>query len=107
MAIWSEEFEDITDERLLWDLIKYRIQQVSIKYAKEKAREKRKTITEVETALRACDENCGRCPSPENIQQLEVLKLEYQSIDDILAQGAIVRSKATWYQKGERAISIF
>lgn len=28
--------------RLLWDLIKYRIRQVSIKYSKEKARKKRK-----------------------------------------------------------------
>ena len=107
MPIWLQEFESITDKRLLWDLIKYRIRQVSTKFAKEKARKKRQKITDVENNLKACEENCGRCPSPENIQQLEVLKSEYESIYDNLAQGAIVRSKATWYEKGEKSNKYF
>ena len=37
---WLNEFKDVNDKRVLWDLIKYRIRQVSIKYSKEKAREK-------------------------------------------------------------------
>ena len=35
------EFDEVTDKRLLWDLIKYRIRQASIKYSKEKALKKR------------------------------------------------------------------
>ena len=31
MPTWLDEFKDITDKRILWDLIKYRIRQVSIK----------------------------------------------------------------------------
>ena len=37
-----KEFDEVTDKRLLWDLIKYRIRQASIKYSKEKALKKRK-----------------------------------------------------------------
>ena len=35
LPIWLDEFKDITDKRILWDLIKYRIRQVSINYSKE------------------------------------------------------------------------
>ena len=30
-----EEFIDVTDKRVLWDLIKYRIRQFTMKYSKE------------------------------------------------------------------------
>ena len=53
------------------------------------------------------EENCSRCPSAENLEQFEILKLEYDSIYDDLAQGAIVRSKATWYEKGEKSNKYF
>ena len=42
-------------------------------------------------------------PSPENLEQLEILKSEYNSIYEYLSQGAIVRSRATWYEKGEKS----
>jgi len=42
VAMWLNEFNEVTHERLLWNLVKYRIRQVSIKYSKEKAHEKRK-----------------------------------------------------------------
>ena len=32
---WLEEFIDVTDKRVLWDLIKYRIRQFTMKYSKE------------------------------------------------------------------------
>ena len=48
---WLEEFKTIDDKRLLWNLIKYKIRQLSIKYGKEKARKKRKRITDIEASL--------------------------------------------------------
>ena len=42
MPTWLDEFKEITDKRVLWDLIKYRIRQVLIKYSKEKARKSEK-----------------------------------------------------------------
>ena len=107
LPIWLDEFKDITDKRILWDLIKYRIRQVSINYSKEKARKRRKKITDIEASLKTCEENCGRSPSPENLEQLEILKSEYNSIYEYLSQGAIVRSRATWYEKGEKSNKYF
>ena len=107
MPNWLDEFNTIADKRLLWDLIKYRIRQVSMEYGKEKARKKRKNITDIEASLKACEENCVECPSPENLQQLENLKVEYDNLYENIAQGAIIRSRATWYEKGEKSNKYF
>ena len=35
--IWLDEFKEVTDKRVLWGLMKYKMRQVTIKYKKEKA----------------------------------------------------------------------
>ena len=56
--LWNDEFKDVTDPRLFWDLMKYRIRQESISYSKLKARERRKKLyslafeTTLDTKLR-------------------------------------------------------
>jgi len=103
---WLNEFNKVTDKRVLWDLIKYKIRQVSMKYSKERAREKRERVSNIENMLQTCEENCSRCPSKENSEQLEVLKIEYDIYQE-LAEGAIIRSKPTWYEKGQRSHKYF
>ena len=39
---WQKEFNEVLDKRVLWDLIKYRVRQFTIKYAKEKAKKEGK-----------------------------------------------------------------
>ena len=104
---WLAEFNAVTDKRVLWDLIKYRIRQFSIKYSKGKAREKRERVSKIEKMLQTCEEQCSKCPSDENFEQLENLKIEYDDLYEDLAKGAIIRSKATWYEKGERSNKYF
>ena len=57
--------------------------------------------------MKACEENCVECPSSENLQQLENLKVEYDNLYENIAQGAIIRSRATWYEKGEKSNKYF
>ena len=96
MPTWLDEFKGITNKRILWDLTKYKIRQISINYGKQRARKRReKVITDIEASLKICVENCERCPSTVSLERLEILKLEYNNIYENLCQGAIVRSKAT------------
>ena len=85
----------------------YRIRQVSIKYSKEKARKKRKQISDIKVSLRICEERCNESPTLENQEELEMLKMEYDSIYEQIAKGAIIQSKATWYEKGEKSNKYF
>ena len=70
---------------------------------KEKARQRRKNNSDIEASLRTCVERCNESPSAENQEQLEMLQMEYDSIYEEIAKGAIIRSKATWYEKGEKS----
>ena len=99
--VWIDEFKNIKDPRILWDLVKYKIRQESISYSKLKAKERRSKLTALERNLNDCQVLCDGDPSPENINKLEVLKTEYDLQNDYITQGAIIRSRVTWYEQGE------
>ena len=49
------------------------------------------------------EEKCSNYPSTENNEQLDILKLEHENIYEELSKGAIIPSKATWYEMGEKS----
>ena len=91
--------------RVLWDLIKYRIRQVSLRYSKKKARLRKVKMLEIERSLTFYQEKCAADPSSEIFEQLEILKVKYDAHFDYLSQGAIIRSRAPWYEKGGKNTS--
>ena len=99
---WIQEFADVQDKRLLWDLIKYKIRQFTISYSKGKAKERRNKFQDVENRLKENEKLCAENPTEENIEALEELKIEYNSLYDYFTQGNIIRSRANWYEKGEK-----
>lgn len=107
VLVWLNEFDEVTDKRLLWDLIKYRIRQVPKKYSKEKTRKKRKQLSDIEISLMICEERCDESPTLENQEELEMLKMEYDSMYEQIAKGNNIRSKATWYGKGKKSNKYF
>ena len=72
VPLWLDEFKEVIDKRVLWDLIKYRIRQVTINYSKEKARQRRQKISDIENSRKVLEEKCGNNPTTENIEQLEI-----------------------------------
>ena len=90
VPMWLKEFDEVTDKRLWWDLIKYKIKQASIKCSKEKVLKKRKKISDLETSLRICEEKCNESPTFENKEKLEMLKMEYDSVYEQRAKGPII-----------------
>ena len=105
--VWVEEFRDIQDPRLLWDLIKYKIRQETISYSKRNARERKAKLTTLEEKLTILQELCDQDPSTDNLNRLEILKTEYDLQYEYIAQGAIIRSRARWYEQGEKSNKYF
>ena len=99
---WLEEFNEVVDKRVLWDLLKYKIRQFTIKYSKEKAHSRKAKVKDLEEKLQNCTKKCEDDPSKENVQELECLQAEYDDLYDYITQGAIIRSRANWYEKGEK-----
>ena len=63
-------------------------------------------MSAIKNSRKVLEEKCGNNPTTENIEQLEILKLEHENIYEEFSNGAIIRSKATWYEKGEKKTNI-
>ena len=61
-------------------------------------------LQNVEEALTECAEKYDSDPNTKKLEELECLQTEYDGMYDYITQGAIIRSRATWYEFGERNI---
>ena len=105
LKYWLEE---VIDKRVPWDLLKYKIRQFTIDYSKIKARITRAKLNEIEDIkLPRCSENCDADPSTQNVEELGCLEAEYDRLYEYITQGAIIRSRATWYEKRENSSKYF
>ena len=59
-------------------------------------------LQNLEEALTKCAEKYDSDPNAKSLVELECLQTEYDSMYDYITQGAIIRSRATWYEFGER-----
>ena len=74
---WLTEFSEVLVKRVLWDLVKYRIRQTTIKYSKQIAKNRKSQLHTCEQNLKQWEENCSLDPSEENIAKMDTAKNEY------------------------------
>ena len=67
---WLEEFNEVVDRRVLWDLLKYKIRQLTINYSNIKARSRKAKVNELERKLRECTEKCDADPSKQTAEEM-------------------------------------
>ena len=98
---WLEEFKEVVDKRVLWDLLKYKIRQFTIKYGKEKAHSRKAKVKDLEEKLQNCTKKCEDDPLKENVYKqntMECLQAEYDDLSDYITQGANIRSHANCWR---------
>ena len=95
------------DPRVLWDFIKYKTRYETIFYSKQKARNRREALKTLEEKTKECTIKCDESPSSENINNLEILQTERDRQDEYIAQCAIIRSRANWYEHGDKSNKYF
>ena len=77
---WLEECRDVAVKRVLWDLLKHKIRQLTVSYSKIKARNRRAKLNELEEKLQNCTKKCDNDPSRQNVEDLECLQAEYDQL---------------------------
>ena len=104
------EYEDLNSIQLLWEIVKIKIKEMSIKYAKSKAKVSK---IETETAQNKLDEINKIIENDTTKENLE-LKAEKTQLEIIIndhydkkAKGFQVRSRATWIEQGEKSTKYF
>jgi len=104
---WIEEVVNENDIRICWDWLKYKIRYETMRYSKKKARERKEKLCVLEKKLKQAEEKCALSPSQEVVEELQLLKEKYEADYDYIIQGAIIRSRATWYEQGEKNTKFF
>ena len=98
------ESDEAINEALLWEMTKLQIRDTSIKYSKAKTKKmkNKKNIAALERQL----ENCTNKDKEALAELLRVKKRELESVIGYKTKGAIIRSKARWYNEGEKITNI-
>ena len=101
-----EEYNDIENERLKWDLCKIRIKEYSIKYCCTKAMKSRDKIQSIQRELKKIEE-IGDEQSKETRKEHQQLTSDLEVLLLEKAIGAQIRSRAEWIETGEKSTKYF
>ena len=98
------ESDETVDEVLLWEMIKLQIRDTSIKYSKAKIKKMKIKEVDIENEISDLERQLKSCINNDKealVEQLRVKKKELENIIEYKTKGAIIRSKAWWYNEGE------
>ena len=107
LPIWMEEGKELSNNRVKWDWLKFKIKISSITFSKKMSRDRQKQEEELnfkyQEALNRFQQN------PSNVTKLEIdkLKSEIESLYDEKVEGIIVQSRARWHEHGEKNSKYF
>ena len=85
-----------------WDYLKYRMRQFSKKFSIDKARR-----LELESKVKGFGAQLTTASNDQLINDYNKCKEELESLYDYITDGIILRSRATWYEKGEKSTKYF
>lgn len=102
------ETDEDVDEVLLWEMIKHKIRDASMKYSKVKMKKMKNEEANIESALATLEEQLEQGVNNKDVveEQIRCKKNELENIIQYKTKGAIIRSKARWYNEGEKIANI-
>ena len=104
--------DNTVDPGLLWEMVKMKVREVSIKYGTTKKRNLRKEQEEIEISITTLEEQLTHSDVNDKQKKqiwcdIEGKKRELERIIEYQTKGAILRSKSQWYNEGEKNTKYF
>ena len=90
-----------------WEFMKYSIRKSSIDFSKKKARERRKSETNLIKEIARLEQKYYSSNLADDAYKLAEARSKLQCIYDHKVQGIIIRSRARWVEQGERNTKYF
>ena len=94
------------DDMIKWELLKYEVRNVSIRFSKNLAKQKRENIRKLEHIVTDFESKSEKY-SCFTEKQFEDAKDELDKIIQEKTRGFILRSKCQWYEEGEKSTKFF
>ena len=95
------EKENIVDDQVRWEYLKYEIRKFSIKLAKAQAMKRRLERVLLEKKLKNLESNMN------NFEEYNDCKTQLEQIYKVNANGIKIRSKCEWYEHEEKSSKFF
>ena len=104
---YVSKYEELTDQGLLWEMVKMEIRALTIIFAKRKAKQKRNEEKELLIKFNRLQETIRLNFSEATKTEMDRVKKKLAKISATKTRGAMVRSKAQWYEFGEKNSKYF
>ena len=105
---FKQKYIDVEDFNLRWDLIKMEIKGFTVKYSKNKSRERKSTETIHQNRINDLFKRAEAEPNNKYlICEIQNIRPRLKRIMQYKTKGAILRSKVRWYEDGERSTRYF
>ena len=95
------EKENILDDQVRWEYLKYELRKLSIKFSKAQAKKLKLERVLPEKKLKNLESNMN------NHEEYNDCKTQLEQIYKIKANGIKIRSKYEWYEHGEKSSKFF
>ena len=104
----KEKHSGTSDKRLYWEMIKMEIRDFCIRFSKRLSKSKKSREINLLCKLKHLNMRLDQNPQQANlVTEIEPVKLDLQRIAEHKTKGAIIRSRARWYEHGERNTKYF
>jgi len=108
IPIWLIEGQkNLTDNRSIWDWIKYNIRAHAIQYSKRKAMKRKEKEMNLQKELAKAKQLLDSDPNADNANALNSTKENLELLYDEKLQGIIIRARARWWEHGEKSTKYF
>jgi exonuclease III len=96
-----------SNSMLLWDTIKLQVRGQSIKYGSQKKRSRDNILKALQRRLDSLEIRYNKNPNEEVKINITLVNEDINNIVEEKTRGAIIRSKITWYEEGEKPTKYF
>ena len=103
----KEDLKDLTDSRVKWDFLKYKIINFTIDYSKHSAFKRREAGIKLKAEVKVLSDLLSVTTDESIKSKYEEAKVKLESLYDYITEGIILRSRTTWYEKGEKSNKYF
>jgi exonuclease III len=104
---WAKMYSDIKDARIIWDLFKFEIRIFTQSYSKKKAKIRRDDLQQLEDYVQIAEQHLCDNPSDNAKERWDNAKSNLEAEYEYVTQGIIIRSRAEWFEKGEKKSKYF
>ena len=107
-TVWlAEGYKDLSDNRSIWDWLKYNIRAYAIQHSKHRAKERIEKENHLEEKYSKAKMEFERDPNSLNVDILNSAKEDLELFYEEKVKGIIIRARARWYEHGEKSTKYF